>query len=65
MEVKLAKMACTIVLVWFMAWTPYAILSLWIMFFNANGMSPLTGLIPTVCTKSSAFANSLLYGIRY
>ena len=64
MEVKLVKMACTILLVWFMAWTPYTIMSIWTMFFNASGLSPTIALIPTICTKGSAFANALLYGLR-
>ena len=65
MEEKLAKMVCTILVIWFLAWTPYAIMSIWEMFYYAKGLSPLAGLIPTVCTKGSAFANALLYGIRY
>ena len=65
MEMKLAKMACTILLVWFVAWTPYAVMSFWVMFFNGNGLTPVLGLLPTICTKGSAFANALLYGLRY
>ena len=65
MEMKLAKMACTILLVWFIAWTPYAVMSFWVMFFNGNGLTPVLGLLPTICTKGSAFANALLYGLRY
>ena len=65
MEMKLAKMACTILLVWFIAWTPYAVMSFWVMFFNGSGLTPVLGLLPTICTKGSAFANALLYGLRY
>ena len=65
MEMKLAKMACTILLVWFIAWTPYAVMSFWVMFFDSNGLTPVLGLLPTICTKGSAFANALLYGLRY
>ena len=65
MEMRLAKMACTILLVWFVAWTPYAVMSFWVMFFNGNGLTPMLGLLPTICTKGSAFANALLYGLRY
>ena len=64
MEFILAKMACTILLVWFIAWTPYAVLSFWTMFFNSSGLTAIMGLIPTICTKVSAFANALLYGLR-
>ena len=65
MEMRLAKMACTILLVWFLAWTPYAIMSFWIMFFGADGLTPALGVIPTICTKGSALSNAMLYGVRY
>ena len=64
-EMRLGKMVCTILLVWFVAWTPYAVMSFWAMLFDSDGLSPLAGLIPTLCTKGSAFANALMYGIRY
>ena len=64
MELRLVKMVCTILLIWFVAWTPYAIMSLWVMFFDAYGLSPTMAVVPTVCSKGSAFANALLYGLR-
>ena len=64
MELRLVKMVCTIILIWFMAWTPYAIMSIWVMFFDAKGLSPTMAVVPTLCTKGSAFANALLYGLR-
>ena len=65
MEKQLLKMVCVLLLVWFLAWTPYAGMSVWVMFFDANGLSPIIGLIPTICCKLSAASNSLIYGIRY
>ena len=65
MEITLAKMVSLLIFVWLLAWTPYVILSTWIMFFNAKGLSPVLGVIPTVCCKISAGANALLYGLRY
>ena len=64
MEVKLAKMACGVLLVWFLAWTPYAIMSIWVMFFESSGLSPILGVIPTLFTKISAGTNALIYGLR-
>ena len=65
MEVTLAKRVCALFLVWLVAWTPYAAMSCWIMFFDARGLSPTLGLIPTLCCKVSAGANAVLYGLRY
>jgi len=64
MEKQLFKMVCILLLVWFLAWTPYAGMSVWVMFFDANGLSPIIGIIPTICCKLSAASNSLIYGIR-
>ena len=65
MELKLAKMAFSMLLVWFLSWTPYAAVSIATIFFNGNGISPIVAVVPTICTKGSAFANAMLYGIRY
>ena len=65
MEVTLAKMVCILLLVWILAWTPYAAMSCWVMFFNEDGFSPIMGLIPTICCKLSASTNAMLYGLRY
>ena len=64
MEEKLAKMAISLLFVWLLAWTPYATTSCWVLFFNADGLSPGIAVVPTVCCKLSAFANGLLYGLR-
>ena len=65
MEVTLAKMVCILLFVWLFAWIGYATMSCWIMFFNARGLSPIMGILPTLCCKVSAGANSMLYGLRY
>ena len=33
-EMRLGKMVCTILVVWFVAWTPYAVMSFWAMLFD-------------------------------
>ena len=65
MERKLARMVCVLLVIWVMAWTPYATMSFWIMVWGSEGLSPMYGVIPTVCCKLSAGTNTLLYGIRY
>ena len=64
MEVTLAKMVSLLLVVWFLAWTPYVIMSIWIIFFDSKGLIPIIGIIPTICCKLSACANALLYGLR-
>ena len=64
MEVTLAKMVSLILFVWFLAWTPYVVMIVWVIFFNARGLSPNLGLIPTVFCKISAGANAMVYGLR-
>ena len=58
-------MACKLLILWMIAWTPYAVMNLWMMFFGPNGITAVFGLIPTICTKCSAAGNAALYGIRY
>ena len=65
MEITLGKMACKLLILWMIAWTPYAVMNLWMMFFSPNGITAVYGLIPTICTKCSAAGNAALYGIRY
>lgn len=65
MEITLGKMASKLLILWMIAWTPYAVMNLWMMFFSPNGITAVFGLIPTICTKCSAAGNAALYGIRY
>ena len=65
MEAKLAKMVVKLICVWAFAWTPYAIMALWSMFFNAQNLSPAMGLIPLLFCKISAGLNVIVYGLRY
>ena len=60
----MTKMVCKILLIWFMSWSPYAILSIWTMFFDHDELLPVIAVVPTICTKGSAFANAIFYGIK-
>ena len=53
-----------ILTVWLVAWTPYVLLSAWIMFFGAENLSPELAMAPTIFCKLSASANALIYGVR-
>ena len=60
----MTKMVCKILLIWFMSWSPYAIMSIWTMFLDHYKLSPVIAVVPTICTKGSAFANAMVYGIK-
>ena len=64
MEAKLSRMVTKLIFVWAFAWTPYAIMAIWAMFFNASHLTPIMGVIPLLFCKISAGANSLIYGLR-
>ena len=64
LEAKLSKTVGFLIAVWLFAWTPYAILAIWAMFFDANQITPTIGLIPTLFCKLSAGANVMMYGLR-
>ena len=64
MESRLSKMVTKLICVWAFAWTPYAIMAIWAMFFDSYNLSPLMGVIPILFCKISAGANALIYGLR-
>ena len=64
MERTLAKMTTFLLLLWIVSWTPYAVMSVWIMFFDANGLSANLALIPTFMCKLSGTLNGFIYGVR-
>jgi len=63
-EITMWKMASYLLVIWFVAWTPYAALCIWGMLFESRGMLPIFGIIPAVCAKASAAVNAMLYGLR-
>ena len=65
MEKKLAKMLCQLLFIWVITWSPYAIITCWVLVFNdQNGLTPVIGIIPVLCCKFSASVNASLYGLR-
>jgi r-opsin len=64
MEGKLVKMVITVIFVWGFAWTPYAIMAVWGMFFDYTHISQLMSTIPLLFCKISAGVNVMIYGLR-
>ena len=65
MERKLAKMVAKLIFIWTFACTPYAIMALWAMIFDAQNLSPLMGVILLLFCKISAGMNAIVHGLRY
>ncbi len=64
MERTLAGMVCSLLVLWIIAWTPYAMLSLWILIFGGQDVSQAAAFAPIIACKLSATLNAFLYGIR-
>ena len=65
MERTLAKMVTGLLLLWFVSWTPYAVMSMWTMFFKAEGLTQSIAIFPTILCKMSGTLNAFIYGIRF
>ncbi|XP_075233383.1 parapinopsin-like [Lycorma delicatula] len=59
-EKKVAVMVAVMIIAFFFAWTPYAILALLIAFADAN-VSPWLGVVPALVAKSSICYNPIIY----
>ncbi|XP_037945604.1 opsin Rh2-like [Teleopsis dalmanni] len=63
-EAKLAKVALTTISLWFMAWTPYLIIT-YHGLFKIDGLTPLTTIWGATFAKTSAVYNPLVYAISH
>ena len=62
-EIKLVKMVCVIVLMFVIAWTPYAVVTLAAQFGSniAAYINPYTTSLPALFAKTSSIYNPLIY----
>ena len=58
-------MTFRLIIVWLLAWTPYAMLCFVGFFLDSEKLTPTVGLVPLVSCKISAAANVMLYGLRF
>jgi len=63
-ECRLAKVALVTVSLWFMAWTPYAIINLSGL-LNPEVVTPLFSIWGSVFAKANAVYNPIVYGISH
>lgn len=64
-EMRLAKIACITVGLWFMAWTPYLIIAWTGIFTNGDRLTPLATIWGAVFAKSAACYNPIVYAISH
>lgn len=64
-EMKVALVVIGIVGLWFLAWTPYAVVALLGISNNHDYLTPLGSMIPAVFCKTSAVMNPLIYAVNH
>lgn len=64
-EQKLAIVVMNLIALWFLAWTPYAIVALLGIAGQQQYITPWASMIPALFCKASACINPYLYSIRY
>ncbi|WAQ96132.1 OPSD1-like protein [Mya arenaria] len=65
MEIKVAKIAMTILVLYLLSWTPYATVALIGQFGNAKFVTPFWSEIPVLFAKASAMHNPLVYALSH
>ncbi|XP_023230010.1 opsin-3-like [Centruroides sculpturatus] len=64
-EIRLAKIAFGLISLWFVAWTPYAIVALIGAFFDRKLLTPLSSMIPALFCKSASVVDPFIYGLTH
>ncbi|KAL0266764.1 UNVERIFIED_CONTAM: hypothetical protein PYX00_009215 [Menopon gallinae] len=60
-DVRVSVMLAVMVIVFLLAWTPYAVLALMVAFVDPNIVSPAVSVIPALLAKSSICYNPIIY----
>ncbi|XP_067135458.1 opsin, ultraviolet-sensitive-like [Centruroides vittatus] len=64
-EIRLAKISFGLISLWFVAWTPYAVVALTGAFFDRKLLTPLTSMIPALFCKSASVVDPFVYGLTH
>lgn len=64
-EIKLAVVVIGIIGLWFLAWTPYAVVALLGISSNESYLTPLGSMVPSIFCKMSAVLNPLIYAVNH
>lgn len=64
-EMRVAKAAVVNVTIWMICWTPYCIITLQGMFFDASIITPLATMLPALLAKTCACYNPMVYALSH
>lgn len=64
-EHKLAIVVVNVIMLWFIAWTPYSIVALFGITGKKEYLTPWTSMIPALFCKASACINPYLYSMTH
>ncbi|XP_014244895.1 opsin, ultraviolet-sensitive-like isoform X2 [Cimex lectularius] len=64
-EIKLTLVVILVIAMWFVAWTPYAIVALLGIFGQKRFITPLVSMIPAVFCKTAACTNPFVYSLNH
>ncbi|XP_070577984.1 visual pigment-like receptor peropsin [Ptychodera flava] len=61
LEMKIVAMTVLLVACFLICWSPYAILSLYVAFGNADKITPTVAFVPSIFAKTSTMYNPVIY----
>jgi len=61
-DIKTARSTSFLFLIWFLSWTPYAVVSL-MATFDLKHLTPTISMIPALFTKTSSVINPFIYAL--
>ncbi|XP_055626715.1 opsin Rh4 isoform X2 [Toxorhynchites rutilus septentrionalis] len=64
-EIKLAGVVIGIIGLWFIAWTPYAVVSMLGVFGYESALTPLGSMIPAILAKTAACIDPYFYAMNH
>lgn len=64
-EIKLSIIVIGVIILWFVAWTPYSIVALLGISGNEDKITPFGSMIPAMFCKASACINPYIYSITH
>ncbi|KAH3696647.1 hypothetical protein DPMN_084123 [Dreissena polymorpha] len=64
LEIHVASSAFLMIMGFFAAWSPYAVLSLWTMFNDVSKLSPTVAIFAPMFAKSACVWNPLIYAFK-
>ena len=62
---RIAKVALTAVVLWFLTWSPYALVVMLGQFAPAGTITPVVAQIPSMMTKVTCCFNPIIYAINH